>query len=68
MGESRVGVSIARSIAVKSWDLISNSLGKMASVECRLRFSALDSYSVACEAFSEQVPLSNSIALRIMLL
>lgn len=68
MGESGVGVSIARSIAQQSWDLNSNSSEKMASVECRLRFSALDSYSIACEAFSEQVPLLKSIALRITLL
>lgn len=68
MDESGVRVSIARSIARKSWNPNSNSSVMMTPVECRLRFSALDSFSVACEAFSEQVFLLKSVAFRIILL
>lgn len=62
MGESGTGMRIWEPIAESHWAMESKSSSWSSSLRFlggrfRLRKSAFDSYSVACEAFSERKPL-----------
>lgn len=55
MAESGIGFRMFNCVASRNFDIESGS-AEMLFIGCRFRFrSAFNSYSVACEAFSEQL-------------